>query len=96
MGNKALSTSTPEGIVEALKDLETHPGFKYLCSVMQQRVDELQMRLLSDPLESADAAYKQEFEKGYLQGILYPVQTMATLIQTNQYEIRQRNEDNGD
>lgn len=95
MGNKTLSTSTPEGVVEALKDLQGHAGFLYLCGAMQAQVDQLQNEILMEPVK-AEAVYAQEFKKGYLKGQLSLIHLLETLVSSTQYELSQRKLENAE
>lgn len=89
--------------LESLRELKReyqslleHPAWHKLVAVVQKQVDELQQALLM-PLRSQDEVFLREFNKGQLEGRLSLTNTIETLIETLEMDIRKaENERDGE
>lgn len=63
------------------------PQWGKLMAVVQEQVDNLQQVIVFTPLGSADGVYRQEFQKGQLEGRLSVGNTVQSIIENLDIEI---------
>ncbi len=73
--------------LEDLKKLLESRGWKRLSQALQEQADSLQKTILFSPLEGADAAFRQEYMKGQLEGRLSLEDTLLGIMETLEGDI---------
>lgn len=83
---------TPGELKSQLERLKEDRAFLLLNAVVQEQVDALQNEILYTPCGSLDAAMKQEYAKGKLEGRLAWVALLETTIENCKIDIERLKE----